>query len=175
MESSSVHIELHNCLIRNWLRGDEPSLVRHANNRKVWRNLRDSFPNPYTMADARQWVNLASTRLANQAFAIDVGGFAVGGIGLRPDDDINRHCAEIGYWLGEEYWGRGIATEAVTAVTDYALRSLGFGRLYAQIFEWNESSVRVLEKSGYEFEGRLRKSAIKEGTVIDQLLYACVR
>lgn len=168
-------IELDSCTIRDWMRGDEPSLVRHANNRNVSRSLRDTFPYPYTLGDAQSWVNLATSRLRGQVWAIDIGGFAVGGIGLHAGTDVNRLNAEIGYWVGEEFWGRGVATDAVRAVTRWGLGPGGFARIFAQVFDGNAASVRVLEKADYRLEGRMRLSAFKAGQLIDQLLFACVR
>jgi len=105
-------------------------------------------------------------------FAIVVEGAAVGGIGFTLLGDVERLSAEIGYWLGEAYWGRGIMTEALAAVTAYAIRSHGLTRVFAVPYEWNSASFRVLEKVGYVCEGRMRRSAIKDGQVIDQVLYA---
>jgi RimJ/RimL family protein N-acetyltransferase len=170
-----VRITLPSCVLREFRRGDEPSLVRHANNRDVWINLRDSFPFPYTPSDAKSWIRMASTTALNEVFAIDVDGFAVGGIGLRPGEDVHRLSAEIGYWLGEEYWNRGIVTDAVKAVTQYAFDTLEMERVHAEVFEWNAASMRVLEKAGFVKEGVLAKSAIKDRKVIDQILFARVR
>lgn len=167
-------LELSSCAVRDWKRGDEPSIVRHANNRNVWLGLRDIFPHPYTTADARSWVGIAMSILYGQVFAIEVGGFAVGGIGLRPDEDVNRFNAEIGFWLGEEYWGRGITTEAVAAMTEFGFEENGYNRIYAAVFDGNVAPVRVLEKAGYTLEGHLRGSAFKNNHFIDQLLYARV-
>jgi RimJ/RimL family protein N-acetyltransferase len=100
---------------------------------------------------------------------------AVGGIGFTLQQDVAFRSAEIGYWLGEEFWGRGIATEALKAVTEHAFNEYDLCRLYAHVFEWNQASARVLEKAGYEFEGRLRKSVTKDGKTIDQLMYAITR
>lgn len=172
MSVEPIVMDLPSCTVRDWMRGDEPSLVRHANNRNIWINLRDVFPHPYTMNDARRWVAMASTRLRGQAFAICVGGFAVGAIGVFPRDDVNRRSGEIGYWLGEAYWGRGITTEAVAAVKEYGFEKLGLYRVFAEVFEWNRASMRVLEKAGFAVEGRMRKHAVKDGRVIDQILYA---
>jgi RimJ/RimL family protein N-acetyltransferase len=175
MKIEPIRFQLSTCLLREWRRGDEPSLVRHANNRHIWLNVRDTFPHPYTQTDARDWIRLATSDGLNLVFAIDVDGFAVGAIGLRPGQDVNRLSAEIGYWLGEEYWGRGIATEAVGAVTGYAFESLGMARVYAEVFEWNTASMRVLEKCGFEREGVLRSAAMKDRRLIDQVVYAKVR
>lgn len=174
MKTEPVRIQLTKSLLREWRRGDEPSLVRHANNRSIWINVRDTFPHPYTQADARSWIRLAGTTGLNRVFAIDVDGFAVGAIGVRPGEDVNRLTAEIGYWLGEEYWGRGIATEAVEAVTRYAFDTLGMARVYADVFEWNAASMRVLEKAGFSREGVLRASAVKDRQIVDQVVYGRV-
>jgi RimJ/RimL family protein N-acetyltransferase len=106
---------------------------------------------------------------------MEVNGEAVGGIGLEPQADVARRSAEIGYWLGEAYWGRGIATEAVRAVTDYGFAHGDLVRIYATVFEWNRASMRVLEKAGYQLEGRRRQAVTKDGQTIDDLLYAIIR
>jgi RimJ/RimL family protein N-acetyltransferase len=99
----------------------------------------------------------------------------VGSIGLTLQEDVHRRSGEIGYWLGEPFWGRGLMSEAVPAFTAYAIATFDVRRLYATVFEWNHASARVLEKSGYVLEGRLRKSVVKDGHTIDQLLFAYVR
>jgi len=141
----------------------------------IWRNLRDAFPHPYTLANAQHWIRSANPATPVTNFAIVVDGIAVGGIGLVLKDDVFRRSAEIGYWHGEEYWGRGIVTEAVRAVTDYAFATFDLCRVYAGVFEWNPASMRVLEKAGYEYECRMRKSVVKDGEIIDELIYAIVR
>ena len=175
MRIEPIRFQLSKCLLREWRRGDEPSLVRHANNRNIWLNVRDTFPHPYSRSDALDWVQLASSEGLNLVFAIDIDGFAVGAVGLRPGEDVNRFSVEIGYWLGEEFWGRGIATEVLAAVTEYAFQTLGMIRVYAEVFEWNAASMRVLEKCGFEREGVLRKAAMKDRKLIDQIVYAKVR
>lgn len=170
-----MEMKLSKFTLRAWMPGDEESLVRHANNRAIWRNLRDLFPHPYALADAKHWVETANPSMPVTNFAIVVDGEAVGAIGLVLKGDVNRRSAEIGYWLGEEFWGRGIVTEAVCAVTDYAFATFDLCRLYAGVFEWNPASMRVLEKAGYEFECRMRKSVTKDGHTIDELIYAMIR
>lgn len=167
-----MELKLQKSTLRSWKPGDEESLVRHANSRAVWRNLRDAFPHPYTMADAIHWIQIANPTTPVTNFAIVVDGAAVGGIGLVLKDDVFRRSAEVGYWLGEAYWGRGIVTEALRAVTDYAFSSFDICRVYAGVFEWNPASARVLEKAGYEFEGRMKKSVTKDGETVDELIYA---
>jgi RimJ/RimL family protein N-acetyltransferase len=170
-----MEMKLSKSVLRAWKPGDEPSLVRHANNRTIWRNLRDAFPQPYTLADAKRWIEVANPATTITNFAIIVDGAAVGAIGLVLREDVFRRSAEIGYWLGEAFWGRGIVTEAVRAVTDYAFETFDLCRVYAGVFEWNPASMRVLEKAGYEFECRMKKSVTKDGETIDEFIYAIVR
>lgn len=170
-----MKIKLDPVLLREWLPGDEASLALHANNRNIWINLRDRFPHPYTRADARRWIRLASVITPQTQFAMVVDGAAVGGIGFDIRRDVFRRSAEIGYWLGEPFWGRGITTEAVRAVTEYAFKNFDLCRIEAGVFEWNLASMRVLEKAGFECEARLKKSVTKDGITVDQLIYAMSR
>ncbi len=161
-------------IVRDWREDDCISLVRHANNRKIWRNLRDRFPHPYTECDAESWLALAREQPQRAGWAIEVKGEAAGCVGLEPLADVHAHCAHIGYWLGESHWGRGIMTRVVGAVSGHALGQLGFLRLEAPVYAWNPASMRVLEKCGFTREGVMRKSACKDGEVIDCMLYARV-
>ena len=161
--------------MRSWEWRDRDALVRHANNRKIWINLRDHFPYPYTDEDARDWLASIVRREPENNFAIDVAGEAVGGIGFTVQPDVGHRSAEIGYWLGEKFWGRGIATDALIAMTDHAFANYDICRIYAYVFGWNGASARVLEKAGYTLEGRLRKSVTKDGQTIDNLIYAIIR
>ena len=170
-----MELELPGCRIRSWRRGDEPSLARHADSERLWRNVRDHFPHPYTLADAEAWVSCASRATPETQFAIEVDGEAAGGIGLFLQEDVARYSAELGYWLGEAHWGHGLMTAAVRGFTEHAFRTFELRRIYAMVFEWNPASRRVLEKAGYELEGRMRLAAVKEGRVLDQFLYASVR
>jgi len=164
------------CVLRRWRIEDKFSLVRHANNRLVWRNLRDLFPHPYTESDADAWLGYATdVERAPWVFAIEVDGEAGGTIALERGTDIERHSAEIGYWLGERFWGRGIATAAVRAITLRALEDTDLYRLFASVFAWNRASMRVLEKAGYEREGVAVRSGIKDGVLIDRAMYAKTR
>ena len=165
-------MDLHHCVLRPWRTGDEASLVAYANCRDVWLNLRDTFPHPYTRADAEAWVELASNRLRATAPAIEVDSEAVGGVGVTLRDDVERVSSEIGYWLGRRYWNRGIASAVVRAVTGYAFEQFSLTRIYALPYATNVASHRVLEKAGYTREGLLRRSAIKDGIVLDQVLFA---
>jgi RimJ/RimL family protein N-acetyltransferase/catechol 2,3-dioxygenase-like lactoylglutathione lyase family enzyme len=170
-----VRLECGRCAVRSWREGDLESLVRHANSRAVWLQLRDRFPHPYTAEAGRAWLRYAAEAKPETQFAVEVDGEAAGGIGFLPQRDIERCSAEVGYWLGERVWGRGVATAALRAVTDYAFAAFGLTRLYALPFADNLASRRVLEKAGYQLEAVLRRSAIKDGQIKDQALYALTR
>jgi len=135
-------------------------------------HLRDRFPYPYGIEQARTFLGWITKQPSSTVWAIEVNGEAVGGIGIELHTDIERVSAEIGYWLGEAHWGRGIATEALRAVTAEAFRQFELTRLYAVPFADHAASVRVLEKCGYVREGHMRQSAIKDGKIRDQLLFA---
>ena len=158
--------------LRPWRQADAPSLVQYANNANVSRQLRDRFPHPYTAADARQFIQSVAHARPATSFAIAVDGEAVGGAGFAPGADVERYSAEVGYWLGEPFWGRGITSEAVRLVSDYAFRTCNMLRLFALPFADNAQSIRVLDKAGYTREAILRSSSVKHGTARDQALYA---
>jgi RimJ/RimL family protein N-acetyltransferase len=166
------------CTVRAWRMSDADAIVRHANNLEVAKQLRDRFPHPYTHADATAFLRHVTTSSSAPSterptnLAIEVDGEAAGGIGFVCGTDVERFSAEIGYWLGAHYWGRGIVTEALTLVTDHAFRSLNLLRLFALPFADNAASARVLEKAGYVREGTLRSSSVKFGTPRDQFIYA---
>jgi RimJ/RimL family protein N-acetyltransferase len=160
------------CSVRAWRRSDAESLVAHADNINVAKYLRDRFPHPYTKEDARAFLKHAMSAEDPSNLAIVVEGAAVGAVGYVAGRDVERFSAEIGYWLGEPLWGRGIATEAVTLVTAHAFAEMKILRMFALPFADNPASVRVLEKAGYAREGLLRSSCVKYGEPRDQLLYA---
>ena len=162
------------CKVRSWHPNDVESIVRYANNRKIWLNLRDRFPYPYTEADAHPWIQSALSMRPQTNFAIDVSGKAVGGIGFELRTDVERFSAEVGYWLGEEFWGQGICTSALKAATPYAIETYHLTRMFAVPFSENLASIRVLEKAGYNREGIMLRSSFKDGRFLDQLLYAFV-
>ena len=169
-----MQLTLNSCDVQSWRVSDAESLARYANNRNIWLNLRDAFPHPYAKRDARDFIRGARQRTPETMFAIAVNDEAVGGIGFVLHPDVERVSAEVGYWVAEPFWGRGLATEALGAITAYASRTHGLTRIYAVPFAWNTASCRVLEKAGYVLEGRLRRSAIKDGRVTDQLQYAFI-
>ena len=169
-----MQLVLGNCVVRSWRTADAQSLAKHANNRTIWLNLRDAFPHPYSSHHARDFIRAVRQRQPETTFAIAVQDEAVGSIGFVLHPDVERVSAEIGYWLAEPLWGRGIMTEALRAVTARAIDVHGLTRIYAVPFAWNAASCRVLEKAGYVLEARLRRSAVKDGAIIDQLQYAFI-
>jgi ribosomal-protein-alanine N-acetyltransferase len=161
-------------ILRPWRSSDASSLARHANNPNVARQLRDRFPYPYTIADARGFIQSLSGARPTTVFAMIVDGEAVGCIGFSVGADVERFSAEIGYWLSEAHWGRGITTEAMTLASAYAFDVCNMLRLFALPFADNAQSIRVLEKAGYTREGTLKSSSVKHGQARDQALYALV-
>jgi [ribosomal protein S5]-alanine N-acetyltransferase len=170
-----VRLELARCIVRDFRPSDAASIVTHANNRKIWLNLRDRFPSPYTAADAKFFLDRVAELSIPTVWAIELDGQAVGGIGLELLADVERVSAELGYWLGEDYWNRGVMTEAVREVTAEAFRRLDLTRIFALPFDDNMGSIRVLEKAAFVLEGTLRNSAIKDGVIRSQRLYAAYR
>lgn len=162
--------------VRDWEIADAAVLAENANDRRIWRNLRDRFPHPYALADAEAFIAMACAMEPRTFFAIDLDGRVVGGIGYTLHDDVERIAAEIGYYVAVPYWGQGIATAALSAVTRHAFATHSIlRRVYAVPYAWSTASARVLEKAGYRLEGRMRESALKDGEVTDQLLYAILR
>jgi RimJ/RimL family protein N-acetyltransferase len=153
---------------------DAPSLARYANNRKIWMNLRNAFPHPYSLQDAKAFLAGITESDPTTVFAIATPSEAIGGIGLMTGKDVHRYTAEMGYWLAEPYWGKGIMTQAVTSMTAYAIEDLKMLRVFAEPYTTNPASVRVLEKAGYICEGRLRANVFKDGRVLDQFLYSYI-
>ncbi|MFN8389824.1 MAG: GNAT family protein [Bdellovibrionota bacterium] len=161
--------------IRSFARGDARSLAAYANNADVAKYLRDTFPHPYKESDAKAWIRLASNELPETNFAIASRQEPIGGIGLLFGRDVFRRNAELGYWLGEPYWGRGIATQAVAAFVDYAFEVFDIGKLTAGVFDGNVASQRVLEKNGFVLEGRFRQHLIKNGELKDYLVFSLLK
>ncbi|MFO0594700.1 MAG: GNAT family N-acetyltransferase [Myxococcaceae bacterium] len=162
-------------VLRPILEGDLPSIVQHANDREVWRNMRDAFPHPYTMDSARAFFELLSKPSNDRIFGIDVGGKIVGACGVHVQKDVYARSAEIGYWLGRSFHGRGLMSKAVGVLCDYAFTHEWLARLYASVFAWNPASARVLEKNGFHREAVVRQSVFKDGQLIDAWLYARLR
>ena len=160
--------------IRQWIEDDVSNLVLYANNINVWNKLRNNFPHPYSEEDAKAWLQKANEPpIIN--LAIDLDGQAIGGIGLILNSDIYIMSAEMGYWLGEEFWGQKIATEAVRLMVEYTFYYFDIVRLYAEVFENNKASMRVLEKNGFYLEGVRRKAVLKNGVLMDDFIWVKLR
>lgn len=159
--------------LRQWQSGDEESLMKNANNYNIWRNLKDIFPHPYTIEGAHGWIKIAQK--SPEAFAIVIDNEAVGGIGILLKDDIYRKNAEIGYWLGEAHWGKGIMSSAIIEIVDYTFKNYDIHRIYAGVFEYNLVSMRVLEKAGFHQEAVLKQSLFKENQFYDEYIFVKFR
>jgi [ribosomal protein S5]-alanine N-acetyltransferase len=172
-----MHLSLTHAVIRTYTEADGESLALRINNKDIAANM-IFIPHPYTLNDAHCFVAkcFGAPECTNFAIANESG--VIGGIGLRRAEagfqDVQKHVAEIGYWLAEEYWNRGITTEAVIAFTEWGFRTFGLRRIYAAVFARNTRSSRVLEKAGYEYEGRQRARYFRDGEFIDGLQYAKV-
>ncbi|MEI8029674.1 MAG: GNAT family N-acetyltransferase [Comamonadaceae bacterium] len=166
-----------NCVLRALTMEDSSSLQEHADDEAVWRNLFEGFPRPYTLADAQWWCSTGCrTPAMGYVWGIEVQGRIAGCISVRPESGWMRCNAEVGYWIGQAYWRRGITSEALSLVTAWAWASLPeVTRLFAPIFAWNEGSQGVARRCGYVKEAELRCSAIKAGQVIDRVQWAAIR
>jgi ribosomal-protein-alanine N-acetyltransferase len=151
---------------------DAQRMAELANNEKIACNLRDGFPHPYTLADAENFLSKFTNQDPVTYFGIDYNGEYVGNISLVPCQDIYRMSAEIGYFIGEPFWNKGIVTTAVNLITEYGFQHLGIIRIQTGVFEYNTASQRVLEKCGFVKEGVFRKSVIKQGKLWDEVRYA---
>lgn len=170
-----MQLALPTGVLRSWRDDDAPALAEHANNLNVWRTLRDHMPHPYALADAEEYLRKLKHQQPELSLCIDIDGRAVGGIGLHPGEDVHRLTAELGYWLAEPFWGRGIMPAAVNAIVAHGFAVLPLVRIEAYVFVNNPASARVLEKSGFTFEGRLARNVIKEGRILDSLVYSRLR
>ena len=169
-----MEFDLSQARLRPLRAEDAASLAEHANDPVVARDLPDRFPHPYGLGDAHKWLSTVLAEETPHVLAIEVDGACVGTIGWKLRDDVERLTREIGYWIGTAFAGRGITTEAVQAVTPWLVREFGLTRVEARLFQRNRGSARVLEKAGYVREALLRRSAIKDGEVLDQELWAWV-
>lgn len=172
-----ISISTPRLLLRPWKVDDETELVRLANRREIWINLRDLFPHPYRIENAIRWIqeSLSKSNETQQHFAIEKEGSLLGGIGLSRFADVYANTAEIGYWLGVEHWGKGYATEAVGALSDWGFQFWHLARIQAGVFAGNLASSRVLEKAGYRLEARHAKGVFKDGHFLDEWLFVRLR
>jgi len=171
-------VVLEKSIIRPYHPSDAEELARIANNPAVGRYLRNRFPSPYTVDDANFWINfnINASPVYNFCIAHPESNKIMGSIGLIPGEDVFCRSAELGYWLGEEYWGKGIITEAVKGFVDWVYSNLPqMERLHADIFEDNKASIAVVKRAGFLFEGRLRKAVYKNGKQMDALVHSFIR
>lgn len=165
------------CNIRKWKLSDAKDLAVALSNKKIQDNLRDGLPYPYTEQDGADYISsmLSANENDTFAFTIIVDNKVVGSIGVFRQENIHRQTAELGYYVAEEYWGRGIMTEAVKQICEYVFCKSDILRIYAEPFAYNAASCRVLEKAGFQYEGTLRSNAVKNGKVIDMKTYSLLK
>jgi RimJ/RimL family protein N-acetyltransferase len=169
-----MHRKIGEYIIRDWSMEDAPSIAQYANNRKISMNLRDAFPYPYSLQDAESFISCVIDADPITVFAIATQSEAIGSIALMVGKDVHRYTAEMGYWLAEPFWGKGIMTQAVKSMSSYAIHNLKLHRIFAEPYSTNPASVRVLEKAGFICEGILRSNVFKDGKILDQYLYSYV-
>ena len=166
-----------NVNIRSWKIEDAQNLSSALNNKNIHDNLRDGLPLPYTVSDAESFISsmLSADKDSTYAWAITVDDVAVGSIGVFRKDNVHRLTAEMGYYVAEEYWGKGVTTEAVKQACRYIFDNTDIVRIFADPYDFNVASCRVLEKAGFTYEGTLRKNAVKNGQLVDMKMYAVIR
>ena len=160
-----------NIILRKWKLNDIPSLVKYLNNIKIWNNVRDRMPSPYTQKDAEEFISKQKIIDPNVNFAIVYNNEVTGGISILLKEDVSRIGAEIGYWLAEPFWGKGITTAAIGQLADYAFKNFAIERLYAEVYEHNKASMRTLEKNGFYLESIRKKAVIKNNVVMNDHVY----
>ena len=165
------------CRIRKWKLSDAKDLAAALSNKKVQDNLRDGLPYPYTEQDGKEFISAMLSADENEtfAFAIIVDDMVIGSIGIFRQGNIHRQTAELGYYIAEEYWGKGIMAEAVKQICEYVFGNSDIIRIYAEPFAYNIASCRVLEKAGFQYEGTLRSNAVKNSKVIDMKMYSLLK
>ncbi|MFL5765692.1 MAG: GNAT family N-acetyltransferase [Bacteroidia bacterium] len=161
--------------LRPWNIDDLDSLVRYANNPKIASRLTDAFPYPYTAENGRAFIEMATRNSPVNVFCIDINGEACGGIGLHAQQDVHRKNMEMGYWLAEPFWGKGIITNAISQTVDYGFKTFDIARIFARPYGSNLASQRVLEKAGFTLDARLEKTLFKNGVFEDEVIYAVRR
>jgi RimJ/RimL family protein N-acetyltransferase len=157
--------------LREFSNDDIACLPGLCNNINIWKNLRDLFPHPYTMEDAIDFVSYCQSLDPPQNFAITYKGQLAGSIGTIVQKDIYQHSGELGFWIAEPYWGKGIATEATKQIIEYAFNELKLERLFASVFDFNKASQKVLKKNGFQLECIARKGYVKNAVIGDEYRY----
>jgi RimJ/RimL family protein N-acetyltransferase len=168
-------LQLEKITLRPLNDNDSTEIARLANNKKIWDNLRDFIPFPYTIEDAIFFINMVKEEGPVMTFAIEFDGHFCGVIGLVGQKDVYRKTAEIGYWIGEPYWNKGIATVAVKLITEYGFDQLGYVRIHTGVFEYNTGSMKVLEKNGYKNEGVFEKAVLKNGQLWNEHRFSKIK
>lgn len=165
------------CQIRKWNMSDATDLSLVISNKKIQDNLRDGLPYPYTEQDAAAYIQTMLSADENKifAFAITINNKVIGSISIFRQENIHRRTAELGYYIAENYWGKSIMTEAVKQICEYVFNNSDIIRIYAEPFADNSASCRVLEKTGFQFEGILKSNAVKNGKIIDMKMYALIK
>lgn len=166
---------IENISLRAWATSDIDNLVKHANNPNIAKNMTNAFPHPYTQEAGEAFIAMANSKKPVSIFAICLNNEAIGGIGVHAQQDIHEKCAELGYWLAEPFWGKGITSKVVLKMIDFAFLNFDIIRLYARPFSSNIGSQKVLEKCGFKLEARLKKSIFKNGVYMDELIYSIVK
>ena len=161
--------------LRRWRHDDLAPLVRNADNRAIWRNMTDIFPHPYTVADGEEWIARCLVQTPPRDLVIAVAGEFVGVCGFAPGQGVQSNMGTVGYWVGEEHWGHGIATAALAQFLTHVWGSFPVWRLEARVFAWNPASARVLEKNGFSLEGVRRSAIRKAGETTDELIFGLLR
>ena len=161
--------------LRDYRNSDSEQIAKLCNNKKIWDNLRDFIPYPYTGKDAAEFIVFCQKENPQTTFAIEFKGEFVGSIGLVRQTDIYSLTAEVGYWIGEPFWGQGIATKAVNLIADYGFNCLKLERIYAGIFDFNKASQRVLEKAGFKLDGVFENAVFKNGKICDEFRYSKIK
>jgi [ribosomal protein S5]-alanine N-acetyltransferase len=162
-------------LLRPWKPGDLPNLIKYGDNKRIAKNMSDAFPSPYTEEKGKSFIENATKNSPVRIFAIDMDGEAIGGIGIHPQSDIHCKNAELGYWLAEPFWGKGIITTAIKEITAYTFANFEIERIFARPFGTNIPSQKALEKAGFKLEACFEKTLFKRGEYLDELIYAIRR
>jgi [ribosomal protein S5]-alanine N-acetyltransferase len=157
--------------LRQLKAADSVRLSQLANNKNIWENVRDFFPHPYTEENAIEFIELCSKENPQVTFAIEYNSNLAGVIGLVLQTDIYRLSAEIGYWIGQPFWNKGIASNAIKIIVDYGFNTLQLQRIFTGVFDFNKASQRILEKNGFVLEGIFKRAIIKNNKIIDEYRY----
>jgi RimJ/RimL family protein N-acetyltransferase len=150
---------------------DAMELTTIANNKKIWLNVRDRFPHPYHLKNALEWINHTLQKNPQENFAIICNGSIAGIVGVLPKEDVYRKSIEIGYFIGEPFWGKGIATVAVALLLEYVTKTFDVVRIYAEVFEHNKASMKVLENNGFTLESIRKRMVVKNDQVMDDYVW----